>query len=452
MSRAVLEEVITQELGCRPGEAYGAFEEDPFEVGLLSQSHRACLLEGQPVTVRVAHPGQDDDVTADLASLFLLRNVFFGKDEAVLALDSAIADFRQRIQGETDFGQAVKVLGAIEGDAEECKVLCVPRVFRNLSTGRLLTLERLPGWSLQGLLPSRAESGSADLERRELASRLCTVWLRQALLGRFFPAAVRPHEIWVLPDYRLAFPGIWAALPSASKKDLWEYLLAASTGDPDVACTHLFRLLEKDPRSVHEDELRHRVRQAVPFRDSKRAGRFPSGHLGELVLVHWQFAQAQGCRLPFPLAAFYRAFIRVHEVALQLAPRWDCVRDGLDNVRVMAAFGQFREIMSLAQVNESLERYAPVFLDLPKRLNQALTLMAQGRANMQVRVRESAEKRGSKNATAAVGALFLVLAGMVLVVNHLVQAGLRGSLETKIGVGVVVVLGVFILGRLSRTR
>jgi predicted unusual protein kinase regulating ubiquinone biosynthesis (AarF/ABC1/UbiB family) len=285
---------------------------------------------------------------------------------------------------------------------------------------------------------------------RELASRLCSVWLRQALLGRFFPAEARGRDVVVLPDGRVAFRGVFASLPSASRKDLWDYLLAASVGDPDGACAHLFRVMDKDPRSVHEDGLRHQFRQAIPP-GAGGSGLGEGGNLGALVRAHWQLAQAQGCRPPLHLLRFYRGLRHVDETARRLAPDRDSLRDGLETVRVVAALGQVGDLLSLAQLNQNLEQYAPVLLELPRKLDEVLTLVAQGSARMQLRAKETAEKRAQKNSTAVAAALLFVLAGAALLARHL-AAEEPGGWGAKVALGVFVAVGAVLLMRLGGGR
>src|SRR5690242_10549770 len=50
----LVQELIARELGYAPADAFAAFEETPFAVGLLYQAHRASLPDGQAVTVKVA--------------------------------------------------------------------------------------------------------------------------------------------------------------------------------------------------------------------------------------------------------------------------------------------------------------------------------------------------------------------------------------------------------------
>jgi len=290
------------------------------------------------------------------------------------------------------------------------------------------------------------------VERRDLASRLCTVWLQQALLSRFFPVGAAPPDVLVQPDGQLAFRGVYGSLSSDSKKTLWNYLVAASAGDPDTACAYLFKEMEKDPGSVRESDLRHRFRQVVPFRDCELEGGGSRNLLAAHLWVHVRVARAHGCRLPLPLARFYRGLFLVHDAGIQLAPGEDSLRDGLENVRATAALTQLRDLVSLDNLNQNLEKFAPLLLDLPRKMDEVLTLVAEGSARMHLKVRESAERRGQKNATATLVSLLLVLAGSALLAHHYGLLGFEGGWAGTIGFAVCVAAGALLLGRLSGSR
>ena len=119
---------------------------------------------------------------------------------------------------------------------------------------------------------------SAAIDSKELASSLCFVWLRQALLGNHFPIEPTPESILILPDKQIAFTGgNFAQLSPESKTNLLDYLIAASTEDPHKACSCLLREMEREKKWINEEDLRLRFRQVVPFRD----GGWSSGGTGD---------------------------------------------------------------------------------------------------------------------------------------------------------------------------
>jgi hypothetical protein len=72
--------------------------------------------------------------------------------------------------------------------------------------------------------------GPAGFDPLDLADRLCTVWLRQALLGRFFPVGVGGNSVALLSDGRLVFTGVCSSVSLSYRVDISDRLRVAIAG------------------------------------------------------------------------------------------------------------------------------------------------------------------------------------------------------------------------------
>src|SRR5579871_6078584 len=176
-----VQEILFQELGRRSADAFATISEDPAEVGLLYQCHHACLHDGSLVVVKVVKPRNKEELAADLAALDLLGEAFAGEPAIRQAVTRAAADYRYTVELQADLAHQAQALEALAQDTEAAGPLYVPRVHKAFSTKRFLTVERLNGWPLPEILAS-VENPPHNLDLRSLASDLCTVWLRLALL------------------------------------------------------------------------------------------------------------------------------------------------------------------------------------------------------------------------------------------------------------------------------
>src|SRR6185503_5774779 len=126
-------------------------------------------------------------------------------------------------------------------------------------TTGLLVVDDLGG---EPLASDEGTAGNGDEARR-----LCLAWLYQAWRGSGFPVAPEGSRLLRLPQRRLAFAGgPFARLPLTTQNNVWRYLLAAADHDPDAAGGYLLREMVRG-EGGDEEELRLRMRQAVPFRD-----------------------------------------------------------------------------------------------------------------------------------------------------------------------------------------
>ncbi|HKG14678.1 MAG TPA: AarF/UbiB family protein [Pyrinomonadaceae bacterium] len=442
-----------RELGGPPAEVFLDFEERPFESRLLFQLHRARLGEGQDITVKLVRPGAAKYLACDAALLSLMGEGRAAPECSEQAFAAALSDFRRMLRRQTDLTHEARALELLAHDAGDCGMLRAPVVHGSHCTASVLTVERLPGASpadaftpheMKGEPAAAAGWPGHDYDRANLARRLCVVWLRQALLGNFFPVEPLPGNVMIMPDRQIAFTGgVFARLPAESKADLWAYLLAAAADNPDRACECLLRVL-KNAGGPHENKVRQRFRQAVPFRNSGWSLSEDGNSLAEHLFVHWKLAGEHGYLPPPHLAPFYRGLFMIARLAHQLDPGHDALADGLQDVRLVAGVERLRAFANPDVLGERAERYAAMMMDLPQRLDEALTLVSEGRAGVKPQAPEAA---GRKNSPTTFTALLMLLVAFVLLSQHF-DKSLAGAEGVK--VAVFLALGGLLLRAASR--
>lgn len=452
--------LIEREFGRPPEDIYAAFEETPFESRLIFQSHRAKLGNGQDVTVKIIHPEVDEQLECDAELLYLLKAALSDGSLTSSAIESAIEDFRLALRQQIDLLQEADAIEILTQDAEEFRMMKVPRVEREFCASRVLTVERLRGLTLKDVLSSSGklegeQAGSIAMSseyRSDLARRLCLVWLRQVFEGSLFPIEPVASNILVLPDKQIAFTsGACAHLPTEPKANLWNYLIAVATENPERSYSYLLKELRREGRDEGDGALRQKFSQVVPFRDCDWASADDSNALAEYLFTHWRLASRQGYLPQSHLPPFYRGLFMIASLARQLAPTRDALSDGLQDVRLIVEMEKFREMMSLQYLGEHAGKYAAVTLELPQRFDQALTLMAEGSARLKLQLpRASGGDSRRENSSAVFTAVMLVLAAVALLA-HQFTGSLSGGWAEKLGSIVFILIGMLLLRIVGRT-
>lgn len=462
---AMVRELVAGEIGCPHNQVFPVFEDEPFASRLLFQSHRACLSNGKAVAVTVIHPELQDSLNCDLELLPVLRRVFPGTARHGVAIDDAITDFRRIMRWQTDWLSQVKAFETLARDTQEFAMLKVPHVYKEICSAQMITLEDIAGMTLGELIAAREGTGMGHqqgaqavreytgLEPQTLARRLCMVWLRQALLGGQFPVEWRPEDLVILPNTQIAFTGgVFASLPSDAKKNLWHYLIATSTEDPEKACTYLLRELVQGGQPLDENELRYRFREVVPFRDGRDHGDGVSSNLNGHLFVHWKLLSERGFRPQPHLLCFYRGLFRVLALVRRLAPENDALLEGLQDVRTIAMLAQFQEMMTIQTLGDNLDRYVAMMMQLPRKFDETLTLAQAHHARLQHQGTPATKPRGQPYASTVMIALLLALASVVLLSHHLAASAMAGAWVDKGSAIAFVVLGALLLRAASRAR
>lgn len=424
--------LVAGELLRSPREVFEAFDESPCESRLYYQVHKARLLDGRPVIVRAVRPGFDVWLERDLPLLPLLGPAFAEAGRAGFFVEETVADFSASLLQALDLAAQAEALNALAAETEGFGPLRAPRVHPGLTTPNLLVLQDPGGRTMEERL--RDSDGATS----ELARRLCLVWLRQALLGRIVPVEPWGGNVAVLADDRIAFTGgAFTKPPSPFQGNFWSYLIAASNQDPEEACTYLLREMTLEGPPSAEEQLRLRLRQAVPFRDGGWSVRGET--LAEHLFLHWRFAREAGFRPRAHLLAFYRGLAAVTVTARRLAPDRDALLQAFEEVRLLSSVQQFGDLMTPGQMREMFERYAALMVELPEKLDEVLTLAAEGNLRRSPRAPEPAEPPRSLSATVWV-TLLLALAAVFLLAPQL--GGVWGE---RVGALLFLLLGALLL-------
>lgn len=461
MSSTEVRLLIEGETGSAPEDAFLSFEKEPFESRLLYQSHNARLLQNDsPVVVKLVRPQVAQQFLGDLELLELLNGALKGASKGAI-YKSAMADFATSFNQQIDLTRDADALEMIQREVEDFEMLRVPQVQRGLSSSSMLTLERLPGERLDDFLDSDGKKGAANarpdqvriLDRPSVARLLCSAWLRQALLGHTFPVELSPANVIVLSDRQIAFiGGGFASLPGESQSNLWNYLIASAGDNPDHACSCLLKEMRRvGPQSADED-LRHRFRQVVPFRDSGWYRDDDSNQLLEHLVVHWQSAADCGYVPLTHLPSFCRGLFAITSLAQQVSPETDPLMEGLQEARLLSSAAQMREMLSLQRLGDHVDRYAAIMMAMPQKLDQMLTLASEGTPRVTLHVPETSSHRQQKNSTAVMTAMLLLLAAVVFALPRVTLALVGNEWAGRINAAAFIACGALLLLAAGRTR
>lgn len=201
VSTVPLEEIrrqVTASLGRAPEELFGSFEVDPIASASIAQVHGATLRDGTEVVVKVQRPGLRPVIEADLSLLrFLARQVIdvFPEVEA-FDLAGMVREFERSMKRELDFEVEQQNLLRFEKNFRDHPHVHIPRVFPELSSSHVLTMERIRGRKLTAI-------EDAD-ERRRVAEIYLDAAYRMLFRDGFFHGDLHPGNVFFEEGGRLA--------------------------------------------------------------------------------------------------------------------------------------------------------------------------------------------------------------------------------------------------------
>ncbi len=169
MGWAFVKRRMSAELGAGWQSKFKDFEHHPAAAASLGQVHRATAMSGEELACKLQYPDMQSAVEADLTQLQLLMSLRKRFDPAIDASEIAV-EIGARLREELDYVREAKHVALYRHMLKDEESIRVPKVFPELSTGRLLTMEWMTGSKLLD-----HKSASLDL-RNKLATAMFTAW------------------------------------------------------------------------------------------------------------------------------------------------------------------------------------------------------------------------------------------------------------------------------------
>ncbi len=174
---------------------FATFDPIPLGSASVAQVHRATLLTGEDVAVKVQRPGVQNTMANDID---ILRKItrhfrFLWRNGSVMDLERMVEEFWASFVDETNFLVEAANLREFKALNAGCAFVDCPRPYLDLCTEHILVMDYVDGISLEH--PERLKEAGYDLE--EIGVKLVDNYAKQVLDDGFFHADPHPGNIIV---------------------------------------------------------------------------------------------------------------------------------------------------------------------------------------------------------------------------------------------------------------
>jgi len=191
--------VIEQDLGAPVERLFDSVEQRPIAAASLAQVHRARLRDGgATVAVKVQYPDIAEIVRTDIANMTRVCAIYERLDPQPMELMPLLQEMQTHLALELDFQREIRSAERIAELFKGDPAVTVPRVYHELSAGRVITME-----FHSGIKPTDKDAlVAAGLDTGAVVQELMRVYVTMILARGFFQADPHPGNIFVNPYRR----------------------------------------------------------------------------------------------------------------------------------------------------------------------------------------------------------------------------------------------------------
>ena len=278
-----IESYIRQNLLRSPDEVFSAIDYVAIAAGSIGQTHKATLLNGKKVAVKVLRPGIEKQVERDMALIkdiaALVSTTQFGQRYNITDLAK---EFKAALTAELDFTSEARYSDELRQDLldspwVDSEKLTVPSIIWPLTNSKILVMEWLDGkpllqaplpknsrttpasnpltsnsldpthWFPKPSAPSTSDDFAASKnERGEITTLLFRAFLSQYFVTGFFHADPHPGNLFYLGNGHVAILdcGMMGRLDPQTRATLTELVLAIVSSDAQRCAQLTLQLTE----------------------------------------------------------------------------------------------------------------------------------------------------------------------------------------------------------------
>ncbi len=272
-----VDQTLRHELGDDYRKHFESIESSPLATASVGQVHRAVLIDGSPVVIKVLRGAiepmirQDMEVLTGLAQLAEHVEAF-----AVWRPTEMVRQLAPMITREIDFGrekQNLKHFGEMfESSGFD---LVIPKPCELLCTQRVLVMDELCGTPLSDFLENLSEQPEPITLKKDFSETLANVYLAMLFDEAFFHADPHPGNLIVMDDGRLGILdfGMIGRIDENLRETIEEMLIAVSQADQH-RLMRLIRRIGDAPPDLDESLLAIDVADFIGTFGRQRLGEF----------------------------------------------------------------------------------------------------------------------------------------------------------------------------------
>lgn len=371
--------ILEYEIGKPIAEVFEYFDPTPIASASIGQVHKARLLGGQEVVVKVQRPEVREIVERDLSLLheIVRRADRYLKKQGVLNAPDIVSAFEKSILKELDYQNEARNMVRFRELYKDYKNFYIPKPFREYSTDKVLVIEFVSGCKFTDVKQLKAWG----VDPRQVVENGFNIYLTQIFEFGIFHADPHPGNVLVRPDGTICLLD-FGMVGMLSRKDRYAFanvFVAMASNDARMMANNLKRLAIEDEINdmrLFENDLQELIDEYAQLNVSE-------GSLAELTADLQQLFKRYKMVVPPGIFLIFRALAILEGIGRIMYPDFETYK----HVRPYGAKilqDQWKPRNVLTEVQHRGEQVYSFVSNFPMEVREFLRIARKGRFHMEV--------------------------------------------------------------------
>jgi ubiquinone biosynthesis protein len=376
--------IIEEDLKAPVDRFFSHFDDVPVAAASIAQVHRATLHDGRAVMVKVQRPHIVRMIERDISIMRWLADLIEARvpELAPYNIPGIVDEFARTIKRELDFFIEASNAVQLRKNFERSSVLNIPEVFTEISSKRVLVLERIEGIRIDEY--DRLDREGYD--RKDLAIKGASAFFKMVLQDGFFHADPHPGNIFVLPDGRLGLVdfGIMGRVTEENMENFASILLALAEHDYDALVRQYVEMGFVSETSVDIEKFQREMKEdLVELLEPYYVMQVKQIDFGAYIDRVTHILLRHRLKLPSNLYLMDKSLITLEGILKQLDPEFNYFEAAKPYVAELVR--RRRNPLRAAQsVKRNLEEFADAFVLLPKQVKGMFRKIMHGEVRVSI--------------------------------------------------------------------
>ena len=310
---------IEKELKKPVAEIFAEFDETPLAAASISQVHKAVLHTGEKVVIKVQRPGIEDVIETDVSLLQFIAVLLdrYVPEAKIVDPKTIVDEFFRSLSNELDFHIEANNMQKISRNIESYSDIIIPKVYKEYSSNRVLTLERLEGIRLS----DTQALNKAGVDKKKIVELGTRVFFKSVMIDGIFHGDLHGGNLFALPGNKLGIIdfGIVGRISRRSRDQLANMVLSLLDEDFENLC-YLYAELGNAGPSIDFEGFQREVRNSLSPYIGLALNEVNSGRI---LMNATSIATQYGIRIPGDWMLVFKAIFTIEGMGRSLHPEFD---------------------------------------------------------------------------------------------------------------------------------